>query len=180
MKRERNIAAAPALLASVALACAALAGCSGGSNNTAKQIAPGQFVRDEPVELSRASLSNSSRCFIDSINAKKPTKNGAWTVKRDEELVISGWAVSKDGKDAVSPLFVRITGAVQTYYAVTAARSPRPDVNRELNLAPELNAGFELRAGIGQVEPGMYSIMIMQPAPTAIEGCERQATLIVN
>lgn len=174
MKQVQMLPAIVMLLAGVALQ-----GCSGGGN-AAKEIAPGAFVRDEPVQLTQGKQRNSSRCIIDVINQKKQTKKGTWTVKRGDGVSITGWAYGKDGTAAAEQLFVRITGSVQTYYAVTTQRPVRKDVNELLKLPPELNSGFELNATIDRVEPGIYGVAILQALPSGVETCELAVTLIVE
>jgi hypothetical protein len=174
MVRARNISSTLLLLAGIALQ-----GCSGGEH-AAKEIAPGAFVLDEPVQLTQGERKESTKCFIDTVNGKKADKRGRWTVKRGEEVVFRGWAFSKDGTQAAKPLFIRVTGAVQVYYAVSGERAVRPDVNKDLNLSPELETGFELRASTAQMAPDLYAIAIVQPVPGQVEDCERPYALIVE
>lgn len=169
----RNIAMTMVLLTGIALQ-----GCSGG-DHAAKEIAPGAFVLDEPIQVAGKELKNTSKCFVDYINGKEADQRNTWTVNRSEEIVLTGWAFRKDGT-AANPMFIRLNGAVQTYYAVTSKRYARPDLERSLKVAPTLESGFELRASIAQMEPGPYAIMIMQPGGERVEGCERPYTLIVN
>jgi hypothetical protein len=174
MMRARNIASALVLLAGVALQ-----GCSGG-DHAPKEIAPGAFVLDEPIQVAGKDLKETSKCFVDHINGKRADRRNTWTVNRGEELVLSGWAHGKDGKWVANPMFIRLNGNVQTYYAVTDKRYARPDLESSLKIVPGLASGFELRASIAQVEPGPYAIMVMQPGTERVEGCERPYTLIVN
>jgi hypothetical protein len=156
----------------------ALQGCS---KPVGKEIVPGAFVQDRPIQLTQSKLADDGKCIIDVINGKKADKSNAWKVKRGDELVFRGWAFSEDGTKAVAPLFIRITGAVQDYYAITSARHARSDVNEHFNLAPELAVGFELQASIAQVEPGVYAIAVVLPSsPEHVEACTPRATLIVN
>jgi hypothetical protein len=168
-------------VAAISIGGVALQGCSGG-DHAAKEIGPGAFVRDEPVQLAHAKLRNSSRCVIDDINGQPPSKQGVWTVKRGDGITIDGWAYLRDGNGAPDPLFMRLTGAVQTYYAVTGAggRFPRPDVNQEFKLDPSIDTGLRLQATISNVEPGVYAIAIMQPTVDRVESCELPVSLIVN
>jgi hypothetical protein len=80
----------------------ALQGCSGGY--TPKEIAPGAFVADEPMQVAGKELKDTSKCMVDLVNGKQPDQNGTWMVKRGEEVVFSGWAASNDGTQAVSPM----------------------------------------------------------------------------
>src|SRR6478736_4449592 len=109
MMQVRNIATTMVLLAG-----SALQGCSGG-DMAAKEIAPGAFVLDEPIQVAGKELKNTSKCFVDFINGKQADQRNTWTVNRNEEIVLSGWAHMKDGT-AAKPMFIRLNGAVQTYY----------------------------------------------------------------
>lgn len=165
--------------ATILLAAMALQGCSGGGNS-AREIAPGAFVRDEPIQIAQSKMRNSSRCVIDTVNGEKPNKKGVWTVQRGDGAAIAGWAHGKDGTEAGEQVFVRLTGSVQTYYAVTAERPMRADVNEYFKLPSELKIGFEMRATIDQVEPGIYSVAVLQALSGGVEICELPVTLVVN
>lgn len=166
-------------VASLAL-CLSMWGCSGGTN-PAVELVPGKFVNDEPLQLAGAGEEKkSSRCVIDAINGKPLSKSATWTVKRGDEAVIAGWAYHKDGSGASNPLFIRITGAVQTYYAMTTERPAHPSVNEEFKLDPSIDTGFTLRAATAGLEPDRYIISILQRTPTRLEACDVPATLIVN
>lgn len=166
------------LIGALVAASVSMLGC--GPEQPAKEIAPGQFVVDEPIQLTRGPLEKSSKCIVDTINGKVASKELTWEIHRGEEAVFLGWAFSKDGAQATAPLFIRLTGDVQTYYAVTSTRKSRLDVNQYFHIDPALMAGYELRAKTDQIEPGVYAITTIQPFASTIEGCESHAMLIVN
>jgi hypothetical protein len=160
--------------------CISISACSGGADQAPKEIAPGQFVVDEPIQTAVGAPDKSSKCFVDSINGKPPSKDQTWEIHHGDEAVISGWGFRKDGQQLTPQLFIRLTGDAQTYYAVTTTRHLRADVNDHFHLDPSLMAGYELRAKTAQIEPGVYAITIMQAAATDVEGCESPTMLIVN
>jgi hypothetical protein len=160
--------------------CLAMFGCSK-SSNTDKEIviAPGQFVLDEPSKLSEK-IKSSKRCSADTLNAKERSTEETWVIQRGAPIVLRGWAFSIDGNEAYPEVFVRLTGAAQTYYALTTSRHMRSDANQYLQINPSLAIGFELSATTDQIEPGIYEIMIMQRGSGDVEGCATGAMLIVN
>ncbi len=160
--------------------CAAMLGCSGGADQQAKEITPGQFVIDEPIQIAQHEFKKSGKCIIDSINAKAASKEQTWEIKHGEKVVISGWAFSKDGGTAPSPLFIQLTGDAQTYYAVSSTRMMRPDVNQLFQLNASLTTGFDLQAQTENIEPGAYEIMILQVNGTTVEGCNTKTMLLVD
>jgi len=160
----------------------ALLGCSKSDRSSQPVvIAPGQFVLDEPSKLTGSKIQSSKRCSADTLNGQaRSQKDRTWEIKRGEPVILKGWAAGLDDKQPYPEVFLRLTGAAQTYYALTTSRHMRPDATHFLQIDSARPIGFELTAKTEQIEPGIYEMMIMQRGAGDIEGCDTDALLIVN
>lgn len=173
----------PAILPFIACVVLVIAGCSRGgpaSPNKLVTIPEGQLVEDEPSVLVKGDFNKTHTCSLDTVNGKEMSQERTWEIKHGQNVTLSGWAFSEDGKETSAKIYVRLWGAVKTYYAVTTHKSARPDANRAHRIDPTLNVGFNLTAETDQVEPGAYQIMIMQAFAQGVEGCRSAALLLVD
>ena len=164
------------------VACISIAlSISACSKDSAKQnikIEPGKFVTAEPSEISSEQI-KSKMCSLDTINGKQRS-NGGWSAKQGAALTLSGWAFAADKKQVAPAVYVQLTGPVQTYYAITTQKHMRGDANQVHHIDATLAVGFELRATIDSVEPGMYEVAIIQSIDGATEVCKVGASLEIN
>lgn len=142
-------------------------------------IAPGQFVPDEPTVIASGKPVKSKKCSLDSIDDDGKAKERSWKSRRGNGISMIGWAFQNDGTAAGNEVYVRLTGAAKTYYAVTTSRHLRTDVNEYHRVNPG-EAGFKLTATTEQIEPGIYEIAILIAAGGNVETCDADATVVVN
>lgn len=174
------------------LAAASIIGISACSKeqpeNASPEAAPPAPVATAPAELpasigtslavltdvDTASLQKVKTCFLDTINRQGATA----TAPANSPVTFSGWIIDENGRGP-SSLAVVLSGT--KVYAVKGSTSvSRPDVAKALGKADVGNAGFNVSVRLEGIDPGTYTVSLLQPGRRGPAACDTQGSLTVQ
>jgi len=126
------------------------------------------------TDVDTASLQKVKTCFLDTINRQGATA----TAPVNSPATFSGWIIDENGHGP-SSLAVVLSGT--KVYAVKGSPSvPRPDVAKALGKADVGNAGFNVSVRLDGIDPGTYTVSLLQPGRRGPVACDTQGSLTVQ
>lgn len=126
------------------------------------------------TDVDAASLQKVKTCFLDTINRQ----GASVTMPANSPATFSGWIINEDGR-APSALAVVLSGT-KVYAVKGSASVPRPDVARALGKADVGNAGFNVSVRLDGIDPGTYTVSLLQPGRRGPAACDTQGSLTVQ
>jgi hypothetical protein len=149
-------AAAPASSAAPAVSSAAPA-AEASPAVTPPALEEQAFSARKPSSLTAVRESTSS-CALDRIG--EAAAEAVTTVTRAKPVALMGWAAH--GATGTSPPVVVVELAGKKRFFAPATRVKRPGIAADLKVPGFLNSGYDLLASFRAVDPGEYTVRILQ------------------
>lgn len=136
---------------------AAIDGSTGASSpDPVTDVAPASVVSLN--EYTPADASPGGNCALDSVNGGAAPST---PVSAGSEVAMSGWAADAQNAASTDAMLV-LTGASKSYSGALPTGTDRPDVATALGNEAARTSGFNASASLAGVEPGDYTLSIVQ------------------
>jgi hypothetical protein len=164
-----------------------LSACKGKAPSEQGAAGPGtpaetvvQFSQAVPDSVKGANFVE-SKCNVDRVNGQDTSTLTAVDVDRQQQLVLDGWAADVT-KGVVSPsVIIELSPSGGSNYYASASRGRiRKDVAKAFGKPALEGSGFELKADIGSLPVGTYSLQVIQPEKGQVLACKYGKNIVIK
>ena len=130
------------------------------SNEASRRVAPITLTEIDEAELA-IDMSASGMCSFDKINGVSISDGETVHVQNPADFSVSGWLVDK--REMVRPqgaLRIQQVSGMRAWEISAGPGTGRGDVGRYLKTEGLKDAGFEVKADLGALPPGEYSLSL--------------------